>query len=199
MLAKKRISWRLPANSGNTPPRSTQKRRKSLTMGVRATYDRGEGIPPRTRRRPYNTARSFRSKLTDRKMWKDIRARRACAFPESHVKDDTPIEAAPTKTVAKKNPGRAISDCRRIIADVRRENIGLNPAQYFPARSPSIEDICRTLISLALLFHGMAVQMAKRDIASSCRLLRLRQSLSLLVYTELPGRHFNLRADIVLV
>ena len=93
--------------------------------------------------------------------------------------------------MGEKNPDRAIDADRRAIADMRRINMGFDASQYYPARVPALEAMARLLVSMTVSFPWMTVVMAKRGIASSLRLLRLRPSLSLAMCIELPGAHFN--------
>ena len=81
---------------------------------------------------------------------------------------------------------------------MRGINLGSNPDQYYPARVPKAEALARLLVSTAVSFSCVPIQMTKRDIASDCRLLRLRPSLSLLMCAELPGVRFNVEFDLVL-
>ena len=131
------------------------------------------------------------------KLRKDIRARRMSVCSTASISVSAPIEATPTTTVEKKNPGRTQSTDRRIIADVRRINLGFPEYQYYPVRVPSVETLARLLAPMTVAFPGLIIEMAKRDIASSFRLLRLHPALALIMGTELPGAHFGYNHDIV--
>ena len=113
--------------------------------------------------------------------------------------NETPIEDTPTKTVEKRNPDRTISTDRRAISNMRRIAVGFPPTQYYPVRSPSIESIARLLVTMAVSFPGLDIQMAKRDIAAEFRLLRLHPALSLLMCAELPGGFLGYSRDLVLI
>ena len=97
----------------------------------------------------------------------------------------------------KKNPDHTVSLDRRIIAEMRRINLGFPESQYYPARVPSLESLARLLVTMTVALPGLTLEMTKRDIASAFRLLRLRPSLLLLMCTELPGMHFGCERDFV--
>ena len=98
----------------------------------------------------------------------------------------------------KKNPDRTAITDRRVIADMRRINVGFSVSQYYPVMVPSIESIARLLVSMTVTLPGFEIEMAKSDIASAFRLLRLRPSLSLLMCTELPGGALGHTPDVAL-
>merc|ERR1712112_548209 len=89
------------------------------------------------------------------------------------VGESSPVEATPTTTVEKKNPDRTISTDRRVIADMRRINVGFNVDQYYPIRAPTVESIARLLVALTTSLPGWDIQMTKRDVASAFHLLHL--------------------------
>ena len=62
-----------------------------------------------------------------------------------------------------------------------------------------MESIARLLDTMAVSFPRIDIQMAKRDIGSAFRLLRLRPSWSLLMCTELPGCFLGYAHDLVLI
>ena len=127
----------------------------------------------------------------------DIRAQRLSVCSTLSVTLDTPIEATPTTTVGKKNPDRSISHDRGAIADLRRVNVGFDISQFYPVRVPSVESIARLLVSLTVLLPGFEIEVAKRDIASAFRLLRLHPALALVMCTELPGCELGRARDVV--
>ena len=132
------------------------------------------------------------SVLISDKLRKNVRARRMFVRPAQIISLGAPIDASPATTVEKKNPDRTISAGRRVIAYIRRTNIGFAPPHYYyPVRAPSLEAMGRLLVSATLSFPWMTVGGTMRDIASAFRLLRLRPSRSLVMRTELPGAHFN--------
>ena len=165
-----------------------------LDQGVRAVYNRGVGFSPRVRGLPYNTASTD---LIAENFWKDIRAQRLFVCSTLSITLDTPIEATPTTTVEKKNPDRSISHDRRVIAGLRRVNVGFDISQFYPVRVPSVESIARLLASLTVLLPGFDIEMTKRDIASAFRLLRLHPALALVMCTELPGGELGQVHDVV--
>ena len=167
--------------------------------GVRAVYDKGVGITPRIRGIPYSLSKPDQTFLIASKLRKDIHAQRIFVCSTDTIASDTPIEAKPAKTVEKKNPGRTISTDRRAIADMRRIDVGLPSAQYYPVRGPSVEAISRLLVPATVSFPCLDVQMAKRDIASAFSLLRIHPALSLLMRTELPGGLLGYSRDIVFI
>ena len=170
-----------------------------LIQGVTAVYNRGVGVAPRVRGLPYNMTSPDQTLLIASKLWKDIAHRRIFVCSAAVVGEDSPIEATPTTTVEKKNPDRTISADRRVIAGMRRINVGFNPEQYYPIRAPTVESIARLLVALTTLFPGWDIQMAKRDIASAFRLIRLHPSLSLLMCAELPGVSLGHSHDAILL
>ena len=169
-----------------------------LGHGVRAVYARGVVGALRKRGLPYSISTPATTELVAEKFQKDMRARRFFACPTKRISPDTPIEATPTTAVEKKTPDRTISADRRVIADMRRANVGFESPQYYPARAPSIESITRLLVSMAATLPGFDVEMAKKDIASSSRLLRLNPALALLMCTELPGGFLWRSRDLVI-
>ena len=158
-----------------------------LDLGVRAEYSKGAGATPRCRGLPRNHTRKSNSVLISEKLWMGSRDRRAIARSARDISLGTPIGETPTTSVRKKNPDRTISTGRRAIADMRRIYLGINPAQYYPMRFTIVESLARLLVSMAVSFHGIPVQLTKRDIASAFRLLRIRPSLSLVMCDELHG------------
>ena len=89
------------------------------------------------------------------------------------------------------NPDRTISADRRVIDVMRLANLGFAATQYYTDHVPSVGSIARLVVSATVRFPGLWVEIAKRDIASACRLLRL-PPLSLLMCTEIPCRHLAL-------
>ena len=114
------------------------------------------------------------------------------------VLSDSPVETTPTTTAGGKNPDRTVSTGRRVISDMRRINVGFNTSQYYPVLVPSIESIARLLIAMTVGFPCFQIEMAKRDIASAFRLLRLHPAPSLLMCTEFPGWVLGREYDLVL-
>ena len=94
---------------------------------ARAHYGRGVGKPPRVRGLPYNLSQPGQSHMTSRKLWNGVRARRLFVRPTATSTDDIPIVTTLTTTVEKKNPDVRISTDRRVVADVRRVNLGFQP------------------------------------------------------------------------
>lgn len=133
------------------------------------------------------------------KLRKEIRARRMFVCSTDTVTCDTPIEATPTATVEKKNPGRAISTDRRVISDMRRINVGFSVTQYYTAREPAVESIAGILVSTTVSLPGLDIQMVKRDIATAIRLLRQHPALSLLMCAEIPGGCLGYSDGLVLI
>ena len=119
-----------------------------------------------------------------------------CSAESIHT--DTPIVATPTTTVEKKNPDRTLSSGRRVIADMRRANVGIAATQYYPVRVPPIESIALLLAPMAVSFHGFSIEMTKSDIAAAFRLLRVRPASSLPMCTELRGGFLGRPRDLVL-
>ena len=150
-------------------------------QGVQANYTSGVRDIPRVRGLPYDTDKPDESLLIAGKFRKDIRARRIFVCSTAKVTDAAPVEAAPSTTLEKKNPDRTVSLDRRIIAGMRRVNLGFPESQYYPARVPSLESLARLLVSMTVALPGLTIEMAKRDIASAFRLLRLHPSLSFLM------------------
>ena len=148
---------------------------------------------------PRNHTQKTNSVSISEKTRNDVRARRMFVCSAQSISPDTPIDATSATTVEKKNPDRTIITDRRAISDIRRINQGFNPAQYYPARVPKVEALARLLVSTAVSFTGVPIDMAKRDIASDFRLLWLRPSLPLLMCAELPAAHFNVDFDLVLL
>ena len=112
--------------------------------------------------------------LISGKLRNDIRERRIFLCSADRAYRETPVEGTYTKTVEKKNPYRAVSTDRRVIADMRRLDLGFATAQYYPVRVPPIESISRLLVSMAVFQPVFDIEVGKRDIASALRLLRLR-------------------------
>ena len=150
-------------------------------------YGRGAGVAPRVRGLPYNATSSSTTELIAGKFKKGIRSRRLFLCHTKRISLDTPIEATPTTPTEKKNPDRTVRTDRRVIADMRRINVGFEVSQYYHVRVPPIESIARLLVSMAASLPGFDIAMVKRDIASAFRLLRLHHALSLLMCTELAG------------
>ena len=111
------------------------------------------------------------------KLWKAIRARRFFVCSTATITSEMPIESNPKTTVQKKNPDRAISRDRMVVADVRRGNLGFQSTPYYTVRVPSFESLSLLLASITSSFPGVQVEMAKRDIASSFWFPRLRNAL----------------------
>ena len=79
-----------------------------------------------------------------------IRARSVFVCSAEVVEPDTPIESTPSTTVGKKNPDRAVRQGRRVIADMRRVNVGFPTSRFYPVRVPSVEAIALLLVSMAV-------------------------------------------------
>ena len=132
-----------------------------LDQWIRVEYSEGVGVIPRGRGLPRNHTQKTNSVLLAAKMRKGVRALRMFVWPTQAISPDTPIDATPTTTVEKKNPDRTISTDRRAIADLRRINLGFNPAQYYPVRVPAVESLGRLLVSMAVSFSSIPIEMAK--------------------------------------
>ena len=118
--------------------------------------------------------------------------------PTPTIDTTCPIQATPAITAGKKNADRIVSQDRRIIADTRRVNHVFDPRQYYIAMAPTMTGVARTIIALVRKRPRIQIVMAKRDIASALRLLRVYPALAQLMVTELPGRRVGLEPDIVL-
>ena len=166
-----------------------------LGQVVRAVYDKGVETAPRVRGLPYNPTSSG---IIAEKFWADIRARRFFVCSAESMSLETPVETTPTTAVGKKNPDRTVRTDRRVIADMRRIDVGFAVSRYYPARVPPIESIARLLVSMTVTLPGFDIEMPKRVIASAFRLLRLRPASSLLMCTELPGGVVGHSRDVII-
>ena len=99
--------------------------KSTLTVGVDAIYEGGIPVNPRTRGLPYQMSGRQHCITIGGKMWNDVLAGRMFARTAKTVDLFSPVEATPTTMVDKKNPGRAISTDKRVIADLRRANLSI--------------------------------------------------------------------------
>ena len=107
------------------------------------------------------------------------------------------IEATPTTTTPEENHDRSISSDRMAIADLRRANLRFSTAQYYKIAAPSVYDLARRIMSLAGMYPGFPLRVAKRDVASAFRLLRPHPALALAIVAGFPASHVNMDHDLV--
>ena len=116
----------------------------------------------------------------------------AAVGPSAH------IHATPTMAAGKKRPDRPISLGRGVISDIRRANLGFDPRRYHPVQVPSINEIAKTIIALSVKRPNQPIYIAKRDIDSAFRLLRIHPELCKMMAAELPAPHFGREEDSVI-
>ena len=111
--------------------------------------------------------------------------------------DDAKIEATPTTLVPIRNPDRSRSSDKRVISDLRRINLYFKNDSLYRAELPTVRDFARRIVALKRKFSLSDVVMAKRDIKSAFRLIRIHPHLSRVMVTEFSGHHFGLKEDIL--
>ena len=167
-----------------------------MRIGVTANYTRSGPLPPRRRGLPYRGGDTI--EIVE-KLWPGVSKGGIFMCIISSVGwDGARIEATPSTLVLKRNPDRSRSTEKRDIADLRRINLYFDTADVYPVEIPTVEELARRIIALKRKFPQTNVLLAKRDIKSALRLIRLRPQLSRVMVTEFSGHHFGLEDDILM-
>ena len=72
------------------------------------------------------------------------------------------------------------------------------PQQYNPVRVPALVPLARLLVSTAVSFTGIQIEVAKRDVSIGILVDAHPPSLSLAMRTELPGARYQHLEDFAL-
>ena len=167
-----------------------------MRIGVTANYSRPPPSIPRRKGSPYKDKDSL--EIVE-KLWADVRKGRIFICGTKCIGgDNAQIEATPSTLVPKRNPDRSWSSEKRVIADLRRINLYFDNQELYLVELPTVKDFARGIISLKRKSPLSDVALAKRDIKSAFRLIRIHPQLSRVMVTEFGGRHFGLEEDVLL-
>ena len=181
----------------NVTPDKFPRIKEAMNSGVPTHYDGGAPPIPRQRGLPYHPNNAERFQYIDQKLWQDAYAEYRLVLAAETIADSARIAETPTTTVAR-NPDRTVSADRRIIEDFRRINIYFPTGQCYNVQVPTNADIVRMITQVQKKCPPLPVMLTKRDISSAFRLLKLRPSLSMLMFAEFHGRFFDPKYYVVL-
>ena len=153
-----------------------------MRIGVTANYSRPPPSIPRRKGSPYKDKDSL--EIVE-KLRTDVREGRIFSCGTKCIGGDkAQIEATPSTLVPKRNPDRSWSSAKRAIADLGRTNLYFDNQELYPVELPTVKDFAKRIISLKRKFPLSDVVLAKRDIKSAFRLIRIHPQLSRVVVTE---------------
>ena len=187
----------LPRQQCDTIPDQYPWIEQTSTKCASAEYKGGIPCVPRTRCLPYQTGNAEHCQYIARNYGKTRSVKTSSCAPLIVLRIRHPWGPLRQRPSRKKTD-RTISTDRRVIADLRLANIHFETDQYYPARVPTSADVIRMITQVHTQWHGSPASLNKRDVASAFRLLKLRPTLSLRMVSELPGKFFGSKHDVVM-
>ena len=165
------------------------------TRGEMPTYRPSPAKPVPDDGYPHNSAQTLQ---IIESMWEDIRQHKVILCATSSLIYGGRLEYTPTTSVPKWMPDWTFSDKSRTISDLRRVNLRIDTAEFFPIWLPDVEDITERVLRKQRQFPCVPVQICRRDISNAFKRVPLRPDFCAIFRHQFDAENIKTWEDITL-